>query len=65
MHYGLVAHSNSPDGKFVDLLIAIYDVDFKMKNDVLLMKDIYKMKNFFRYMAINEIESRGLINIKG
>lgn len=65
MHYGLVAHSNSPDGKFVDLLIAIYDVDFKMKNDVLLMKDINKMKNFFRYMAINEIESRGLINIKG
>lgn len=64
IHYGIVAHSNSPDGKFVDLLIAVYDVDFKMKNNVLQMKDINKMKNFFRYKAIKELESEGLINIK-
>lgn len=64
IHYGIVAHSNSPDGKHVDLFLAIYDVDFKMKNNVLQMKDIRKMKNFFRYMAINEFESEGLVNIK-
>lgn len=64
MHYGIVAHSNSPDGKHVDLFIAIYDVDFKMKNNELHMKDIPKLKNFVRYLAINEFESEGFVNIK-
>lgn len=47
IHYGIVAHCNSPDGKHVDLFIAIYDVDFKMKKNSSLMKDIQKMRNFF------------------
>lgn len=63
IRYGLVAHSNSPDGKDVDLLIAVYDVEFKMKKNVLLMKDVGKMKNYFRYKAIKEFESEGLINL--
>lgn len=63
IHYGLVAHSNSPDRTHVDLLIAVYDVDFKMKSNVLVMKDVKKLKNFFRYMALNDFKSEGLINI--
>lgn len=63
IRYGLVAHSNLPDGKHVDLLIAVYDVEFKTKKNVLLMKDVKRMKNFFRYKAIKEFESEGLINI--
>lgn len=58
-----MAHSNSPDGKHVDLLIAVYDVEFKTKKNVLQMKDVDKMKNYFRYKAIKEFESEGLINI--
>lgn len=63
IHYGIVAHCNSPDGKHVDLLIAVYDVEFKTKKNVLQMKDVDKMKNYFRYKAIKEFESEGLINI--
>lgn len=64
IHYAIVTHCNSPDGKHVDLLIATHDVDFQMKNNGSLMKDIQRMKNFFRYLAINEFESKGLVNIK-
>lgn len=63
IHYGLVAHSNSPDGIHVDLLIAVYEVDFKMKNNILLMRDVKRLKNFFRYMSLNEFKSEGLIDV--
>lgn len=63
IHYGLVAHSNSPDGIHVGLLIAVYDVDFKMKNNNLLMRDVRRLKNFFRFMSLNEFKSEGLIDV--
>lgn len=44
-------------------MIAVYDVDFKMKSNVLVMKDVKRLKNFFRYMALNDFKSEGLIDI--
>lgn len=56
-----MAHHKSENDKYVDLLIAIYEVDFKIKNKVLSAKVADRLQNFFRYKALKDFKTEGLI----
>lgn len=62
IRYGLVAHCKSKDDKFVDLLIAVYEVEFKVKNKVFSAKETDRLENFFRYKALKDFKTEGLID---
>lgn len=64
IRYGLVAHYKSEDKKYVDILIAIYEVDFRIKNKVFNAKEADRLQNYFRYKALKNLETEGLIDRK-
>lgn len=59
-----MAYYNSEDDKHVDLLIAIYEVDFKITSKVLSAKQTARLQNFFRYKALKDFKTEGLIDWK-
>lgn len=60
--YGLVVYCKLKDDKFVDFLIVVYEVEFKVKNKVFSVKEIDRLENFFWYKVLKDFKMEGLID---
>lgn len=60
--YGMVVFAKSPDKKYVDFLIVIYNASFKLKGRMSDVTERERLQNFFRYKAMKQFKTEGFID---
>lgn len=58
----MVVFAKSPDKKYVDFLIVIYNARFKLQGKMSDLSDKDRLQNFFRYKAMKQFRTEGFID---